>query len=533
MKKYFAYTRVSTVKQGVKGVSLVEQKSAIEFHAQRHGLEIVEWFEETVTAAKTGRAIFTNIMKRLRKGEADGLIIHKIDRSARNLKDWAALGELIDAGIDVQVSAENYDLSSRGGRLSADIQAVIAADYIRNLREECLKGMRGRLKLGIYPLKAPVGYQDNGGGELKTIDPVYGPLVKMAFELYATNNYGLITLGKEMYRSGLRSNAGGNLGKNGFSRILNNPFYYGKIFIRTTGETYKGKHEPLITKELFNRVQAVLTGKARKNPQKRLFAFQRTFKCQTCQYSLIAERQKGHVYYRCHTTSCAMKSIREDKLVDEIDRVLKGVQFTDNLVTALCHGLELAKSKADQIERSQTEAIELQLANAKTRLERLMDLFIDGKITKSAFDKKQEALQESVVKLEDQLINPTAHIGQVMTRVAQFLEQAKSLILGYKTTPNDFRGDLLKSITSNPTISPKNVDIPVDLPWSLFINGTGVPLSAPHRDIPRTKKLSKKEMDAWAKSTINELIKYFSDPATQDFQTNISNRYIPPPTKPH
>lgn len=99
MKKYFAYTRVSTVRQSDKGVSLQEQKSAIEIYAQRNSLNVIEYFEEVVTAAKTGRVIFSDIMKRLRKGEAQGLIIHKIDRSARNPRDWADLGELIDAGL--------------------------------------------------------------------------------------------------------------------------------------------------------------------------------------------------------------------------------------------------------------------------------------------------------------------------------------------------------------------------------------------------------------------------------------------------
>jgi site-specific DNA recombinase len=70
-------------------------------------------------------------------------------RSARNLKDWADLGELIDSDLEVHFANESLDLHSRGGRLSADIQAVVAADYIRNLREERIKGFYGRLKQGL------------------------------------------------------------------------------------------------------------------------------------------------------------------------------------------------------------------------------------------------------------------------------------------------------------------------------------------------------------------------------------------------
>jgi DNA invertase Pin-like site-specific DNA recombinase len=116
------------------------------------------------------------MLKLLRSGKAAGVMIHKIDRSARNMKDWAELGELIDGGIEVHFVNESLDLASRGGRLSADIQAVVAADYIRNLRDETRKGFYGRIKQGLYPLPAPIGYIDTGKGKPKELDPVRAPL---------------------------------------------------------------------------------------------------------------------------------------------------------------------------------------------------------------------------------------------------------------------------------------------------------------------------------------------------------------------
>src|SRR5438128_3927745 len=193
MKKLFGYTRVSTAKQGEHGISLQDQHDAIVRYAQRFGLEIVAWFEERETAAKRGRPIVNQMLRLLRQGKADGVIIHKIDRSARNLKDWADLGELIDEGIEVHFANESLDLQTRGGRLSADIQAVVAADYIRNLREETRKGLYGRLKQGLYPLPAPLGYLDKGKGKPKEPDPIRGPLVRKAFELYGCGRYNLDT----------------------------------------------------------------------------------------------------------------------------------------------------------------------------------------------------------------------------------------------------------------------------------------------------------------------------------------------------
>src|ERR1700685_4627630 len=190
-KCYFGYIRVSTAKQGERGVSLQEQQSAIGQYAQRYGLNIAQWFEGRESAAKRGRPVFTQLMRALRKGTARGVIIHKIDRGARNLKDWADLGELIDRGVEVKFVHESLDMHSRGGRLAADIQAVVAADYVRNLRDEVLKGFYGRLKQGVYPLPAPTGYLDRGAGRPKDIDPIMGPLVRYAFERYSANNIGL------------------------------------------------------------------------------------------------------------------------------------------------------------------------------------------------------------------------------------------------------------------------------------------------------------------------------------------------------
>ena len=125
MKDYFAYTRVSTAKQG-EGVSLQEQKSAIQRYATSRAFNIAEWFEECVSAAKKGRPVFSKMIRRLQAGEAAGVVIHKIDRGARNLRDWAELGELIDAGAAVHFANESLDLFSRSGRLSADTRGCFS-----------------------------------------------------------------------------------------------------------------------------------------------------------------------------------------------------------------------------------------------------------------------------------------------------------------------------------------------------------------------------------------------------------------------
>jgi len=140
---YYAYVRASTARQANFGVSIPAQKDAITRCASRHQLSIAAWFEEHDSAASRGRAVFNDMLQGLRRGQAEGVLIHKIDRGARNLRDWSDIGELIDRGIDVRFVSEDTDLRSRAGRLSADIQAVVASDFWKSYRRICGLRVRG------------------------------------------------------------------------------------------------------------------------------------------------------------------------------------------------------------------------------------------------------------------------------------------------------------------------------------------------------------------------------------------------------
>ena len=141
---------------------------------------------------------------------------------------------------------------------------------------------------------------------------IMAPLVRKAFELYATGRYNIDTLGDELYRLGLRTGNGTRMSRGGLAKLLNSQFYIGLIHIRRTGETFQGKHRPLISKSLFDRVQAVLSGKAQTQGLRHDFLYRRRLRCVHCGYLLIAEIQKGRPYYRCHTKACPTTCLRED-----------------------------------------------------------------------------------------------------------------------------------------------------------------------------------------------------------------------------
>ena len=456
MNKYFAYLRVSTAKQGEHGVSLQEQRDSILRFAERSGLEITGWFEERETAAKRGRPIFAQMLKGLKQGKAQGVLIHKIDRSARNLKDWADLGELIDQGIQVHFANENLDMRSRGGRLSADIQAVVAADYIRNLREETRKGFYGRLKQGLYPLPAPLGYLDVGKGQLKDIDPLKGPLVKNVFELYASGRYTLDLLVQKADEIGLRNRANGRISRNGIARLLKNEFYVGLIRIDRTGEIFQGRHEPLIHRSLFEDVKLVLSGKIHPRCRRHKFLFSRLLTCQPCTYSLAGETQKGHNYYRCHTPSCPTTGIREEKVDQTLKLKLHPLELTPTELNAAEKALTRFETNWTANQEQLKTSLNLRLAQIQDRLSRLTDAFVDGLLDQATFGLRKSTLlaekAEMELKLQENMSGRKA-AGEL----AEIFELAKRAYSIYELGDLDQKRELIQNVTSNRSVDRKNV----------------------------------------------------------------------------
>jgi site-specific DNA recombinase len=452
MKRCFGYTRVSTIKQG-DGVSLEAQRAAIEQFAARNEIKITQWFEERQTAAKGGRPIFGAMLKALRQHKADGVVMHKIDRSARNFADWAKIGDLADAGIDVHFATESLDFRSRGGRLSADIQAVIAADYIRNLRDEIFKGMYGRLKQGLYPWGAPIGYLDNGGGKPKTPDPIMAPLIRELFELYASGQHSIHSLRKEMLLRGLRNAHGKPLSKHGIETVLNNPFYCGIIRIKRTGATYKGIHEPIVSPTLFERVQELKRGKSGKKVTRHNHLYRGLFRCGRCGAAMTPERQKGHVYYRCQTRDCPTKCVREEALEIAILEVLAQEPPTDAQIAIAVECVE-EWLRAEHYPAGEKTLVG-RIVQVDGRLEALTDALVDRAIDSKTYAKRKELLLLEKARLEEQLREVRQR--PVNTRMVRtFLERIKSLETHYRFADPAVKREIVEIAISNRRVHGKS-----------------------------------------------------------------------------
>ena len=482
MKQCFGYIRVSTQKQG-EGVSLEAQKDAITAFASRQNLAVTEWFEEKETAAKSGRPVFNQMLKALRRGAASGIIMHKIDRSARNLKDWAIISELPDAGIDVHIATESYDFRSRGGRLTADIQAVIAADYIRNLREETIKGLTGRLKQGLYPFKAPIGYRDNGRGQPKTICPIKGPLVREALLSYAAGEHSIRSLHRELVRRGLKNHAGQPISQHNVEAMLANPFYCGRIEIKRSGAVYDGIHEPLIDRNTFKRIQDRKAGKAGKKVSRHNHLYRGLFRCRLCAGPLSPERQKGRVYYRCQQSDCPMATIREDRLEAAIVAKLKTLELS----AANADMLEATwRQWMESDERQQAlRSIELRIEECRRKQDRLTDLLIEGTLPQDDYEQRRRGLLIELSDLEAEL-DTASKQDLTPEQMRKFLELMKTLSSLYISAKPAEKRRMVENAFSNRSVCPENVYLEPHN-WLLEVkNASGVSDGDPKGDSYRT-----------------------------------------------
>ena len=453
MKTCYAYIRVSTLRQGEEGVSLQEQRRAILEYASKRNITVTEWFEEQVSAAKRGRPVFNRMVSLLKAKKVSGLIIHKIDRGSRNLRDWADMAELMDRGIDVHFVHESIDLHTRSGRLSADILAVVAADYIRNLREEVVKGINGRLKQGLFPFCAPVGYLNNGkGGKVKTIDPIRGPLVKAAFELYATRLYPLSKLQTELYDRGLRTRTGKKTSITQISTLLRNPFYMGLIRLKNRKDMFPGAHEPLIASSLYNQVQIILDGKRTKLRHQNRYLLRLMIKCEHCRLNVNGESHKGHTYYRCHRRTCPITCIREERFEAAIMAFLKKINIAPEEEPILAEILRDLKNREDEISQGLLRFAEEELRHIQESLSIILQKFLDNAITQETFNDGHSSLLMQRKTCEEKLEILRSTEG-VHAQMQHLIADLRSVCQVFGTGTQEHRRKLLDHVLVSITTS--------------------------------------------------------------------------------
>ena len=375
-KRAVSYLRVSTREQAERGgreecFSIPAQRAANKRKAQTIGAVITkEFVERGVSGTLTRRPALQAMLRYLEDASADGetidyVVVHKLDRLARNRADDVALNQRFDdLGIRLISTSENID-QTPGGMLLHGIMSSIAEFYSLNLSNEVKKGMGEKARNGGCIGRAPLGYRnttiDAGGGQahVAVLDSERADLVAWAFTAYATGEYTLKSLAAELNSRGLTVPATARLPERPISiqslhRVLSNPFYTGQVTYR--GALYPGTHQPLTDTQTFQRVQAVLSSKV--NGERTIrhpHYLKSTVYCGICGSRLIITearpKQITYQYFVClgrHSKKhpeCTFRATLSDVIEDEVEGLYQQIQLPperrQTLEQALRHQLDL------------------------------------------------------------------------------------------------------------------------------------------------------------------------------------------------
>jgi site-specific DNA recombinase len=303
MSGYFIYCRKSSEAEDRQVLSIESQTRELEQLAEKLNLPIVEILNESKSAKAPGRPVFNEMMQRLYRGEASGIICWKLDRLARNSVDGGSIIWAIKQhGIKVMTPAQSYAREDDNIILMY-IEFGMAQKYVDDLSKNVKRGLKTKIENGWYPGVAPAGYlnyTDKLTGQNTLIkDPERFPLIRQMWEMMLT---GLHTPPKILetantkwgFRTRPTRRMGGKpLARSGIYQIFTKPFYYGRFeYPAGSGQWYQGKHEPMITEAEYDRVQILLGRNGNPRPQSHPeFAFTGLIRCGECDRMVTAEEK--------------------------------------------------------------------------------------------------------------------------------------------------------------------------------------------------------------------------------------------------
>jgi site-specific DNA recombinase len=390
MNKAVIYARVSSKDQENEGFSIPAQLKLLKEYATKNNFTIVEEFTDVETAKKAGRTQFNKMLKSLEDNpNIKHILVEKTDRLLRNISDYALIDRLITySDIKIHLIKENVILSrdSRSNeKFVFGIRALMSKNYVDNLSEEVKKGMTEKASQGTYPSSAPYGYLNvrEGGKSIIKVDPQAAPFVKQMFELYATGSYSLLALRKKMLADGMVYRNGKNFYTSKIETILKNEFYTGVFF--WNGKKYENaSHEPLVSQELFQRVQTVMVNPYKSKSRKGMFPYTNLIKCGICGCALTAELKKNkYIYYHCTGSkgNCKQGYIRQEALEEQFASLLSKISISEEVQAIVLNTMR--ESLKDKIEyhNNLVGELEKQIKLLQKRVDQAYLDKLDGKIS--------------------------------------------------------------------------------------------------------------------------------------------------------
>jgi hypothetical protein len=353
------------------------------------------------------------------------------------------------------------------------IKVLMAKNYIDNLGEEVRKGMIEKARQGHWPTVAPVGYQNNLATHRIEPDPGRAPIIVKLFEWYASGEYSLKALTRKAAAVGLTNRTGGSpLVKAKIHQLLQNPIYYGDFF--WLGQLHHGVHKPIISRDLFTRVQDVFTAANHPRHTKRQHAFAGIVTCGRCGCSFTAETKKGqYVYYHCtgHRGPCGNTYVREEELVRQFGEILKQIRIPHELAGKLATVLRESQADKEKFVRTSMLRLQQQQMLLRSKLDRVYEDRLSDVISDELWTTKSGELQEELRRVRAEMERHEGASQAYETAGLQILELAQSAYSSYVTKNPREQARLVKTVVSNSTFDRGSLSPTYIKPFDVFANG--------------------------------------------------------------
>ena len=490
MKKYIAYCRKSRDEVDKQVLSIQAQIAELEEFAKRERIQIVEFVTEAKTAKMPGREQFANVLQKIESGQANGIIAWHPDRLARNSMDGGKIIYLLDTGhlIDLKFPTFWFENTPQG-KFMLSIAFGQSKYYIDNLSENVKRGMRQKLRNGVWPLRAPMGYVNNPKTRDIDVDPVKSKAIEKAFSLFAEGNKSFTDISRFLLEFGLTRKNGKPLHINQIKDTLTDKFYIG--IMTFNGEYYDGTHQPIIDKELFQRVQHQVKQITKPQTRGKYFPFIGLARCGECGAAITAETHKKHYprtnrtviynYYRCtkKIQPCTQKPITEVMFEEQLRNQLLDVELPNEVA-------EMWMKRLDECEVTERANVQLnesklkkEIANTESKLNGLLDSYLEQVVDAETYKNKKNELYEKKKTLEEKINKIQLKGSTWIEPFREFIQTALQCgkIARAKNNGEDVR-IFTKRVGSNFFLRDRQVNVEYKRPFSSLRMKAGIRSSA-------------------------------------------------------